>query len=666
MCSHLTEHVLFTALREYASRLEVQYMIEEEVKKFQEKVLPRLLSEALATASHAAAAEPTAGGLTAGAVTRRASSPSPSPSASAAPSHTSTTLNSEWVQTFVRAHADDVIGRQLPLLISQEVQRQLRSVNERAQAASNEAAPSPSPGSPPRGEAAGARARPDLPTLPLSPPRLPLAPPRERTAGLAEMCPGNLRSGETREITLAASTIHDEGRRQREQILNAIADIEHQLKATQRDLNGVVQQQQLSRRRLEYLFESLQGVGLSPTSESEPLSLCAALEQALDDRQADAVRARLATVLQGLLRHWTEARLGRGVGAHDQDASTLGSSPLPAPQADRLPYAPLASAKSYVMPRCSHYTPPQRLDHSPSRLHGDSPSPVRIAADAAGAPPAQPQHMPGRAPADLALMSERSLACALYGDAGASPSRAKRSSKTRGTVASLAVAQAAPSPALPSAPEPPAFRTASATSPSSSPSAAQHSRAQPDADETASRLASPPQEYIDSSLRERAGRGTHASSSMRMADVCVATSTAAVSPASCTYRSNARPRSVAHHDVPSSSIMAASPSRGSASSRMASRAVVLGIEAVNVPSGALPGALSSHGAVRVQSVAPLQLAERAGMCGGDVLLSVDHHPVGSCEELRDVLAAVPATQLSIAVELYRQTIHQVISMKLQL
>lgn len=109
---------------------------------------------------------------------------------------------------------------------------------------------------------------------------------------------------------------------------------------------------------------------------------------------------------------------------------------------------------------------------------------------------------------------------------------------------------------------------------------------------------------------------------------------------------------------------AAAPSK--TSSAASSRPITLGIDAVNVPPGVLPDALGKHGAVRVQSVSPRQLAEKAGVCRGDIFLSVDHRRVRSCEQLRDVLSLVPPQQDAVAVELYRHTAHQIITVLLRL
>ncbi|KAG5510672.1 hypothetical protein GH5_06888 [Leishmania sp. Ghana 2012 LV757] len=667
MSSPLTEHVLFTTLREYASRLEVQYMIEEEVKKFHETVLPRLLSGACATALRETKAESAADGRTDGAADRRVSSPSPP--ATAAPSCASAILNPEWVQTFLKAHVDDVVGRQLPVMIAHEVQRQLRRANERAQAESSEAAPSPSSGSWPCGTAAGGRTHPHTPALPLSPPRPPRVPPREATAESVEKGPTKHQRDDYSDFTLAAATTRDEGRRQREQILNAIADIERRLKITQHDLNGVVHQQRLSRCRLEYLCESLKGVNVSPATESEPSSLCAALEQALDDRQADVVRVRLAAIFQGLLLQWTESHPGRESGAHGHALSTHGSSPSPARQVGQPPHASSVSAESNRLPSCSRYTSPQQLTRSPSRLYCHSPSPLPVETGAVRAPLAQPPCLLETAPVSLALSSAGALPYSRHCDAAATdaeaapsavapPTRAVRSIKTRGTVTSAATGKAVASTAPPSMQQPPALKMVNATAPFSPPMAPEQSPAPPDVDGAALLLVPLSKECVDTSMRERARRGTRASIPMRAVDAPVPTTASAASPVNCTNHSTAPSCSSVHHNMSSSSITSAGSSRENASSRVASRALVLGIEAVNIPSGVLPGAISRRGAVRVVSVAPRQLAERAGLCRGDVLLSVDHRPVGSCEELKSALAAVPATQLSVAVELNREAIHQ--------
>ncbi|CAJ1986692.1 hypothetical protein conserved [Leishmania donovani] len=668
MSAPLTEHNLFSALREYASRLEVQYMIEEEVKKFQEKVLPRVLSEAFATASHAAAAESTASGDAAGAASRTVSS---SPlSKTAAPSHATATPNSDWVRTFLKAHVDDVLSRQLPPMIVREVQQQLRNANGSA------LAPSSSSGSPPCGEssvpAAAARARAGLPPLPPSP-RSSRSPPCETTPVPAGRITPEHRGGGNRDLTLLASAADDEGRRQRKQILNAIADIEHQLQGVQRELDEVVHQQRLSRCRFEYLCETLHGTGLSSAAESTPSSLCVALEQALDDRKADVVRARLAAMLQGLLPPPAEPHSGKGAEIRNEAALTRGSSPSLAPQDGRLLSASLASAKSYAVPSSGHNTPPQLLDRSPSCLRGDAQSSPLVTTGAVEAPPAQPPYSSGMPPVNSAPASARTLTYARHGDASAAVagavrpaaaalSRAHRSITTRGTAASAAAAKVASPPP----PPPPSVVTTNETAPPPLPVLRQKSRARPDADGVVSRPAPLPQACADPSMRERAARDTHATTSMRMADSCATGATTTAPTANCTDPSNACFRSSLYHSVASSSITSVASPREAAAAGGAPRAMVLGIDAVDIPPGVLPGALGRQGAVRVESVTPLQLAERAGVCRGDVLLSVANRPVGSCEQMRAALAAVRATQTPVTLEVYRHTIQEIVFITLQM
>ncbi|CBZ24331.1 hypothetical protein, unknown function [Leishmania mexicana MHOM/GT/2001/U1103] len=660
MSAPLTEHNLFSALREYTSRLEVQYMIEEEVKKFQEKVLPRVLSEALTTASHAAAAaESTAGGDAAGATSRNASS-SP-PFNTEAPSHATATPNSEWVRTFLKAHVDDVLSRQLPPMIVREVQQQLRNANGGGLAASS------SSGSPPGGESsvppAAARARAGLPPLPPSP-HPSRSPPRETTPVPAARSTPEHRGDGNRDVALLAPAADDEGRRQRKQILNAIADIEHQLQDVQRELNEVVHQQRLSRCRFEYLCETLQGTGLSPAAESTPSSLCVALEQALDNRKADVVRARLAAILQGLLPPPTEPHSGRGAAIHNEAALTPGNSSSLAPQDGRLLSASLASAKSYAVPSSGHNTPPQLPDRSPSCLRGDVQSPPLVPSGAVEAPTPLPRNSSRMAPVNSAPASARSLTDARHGDASgaaAALSKAHRSITTRGTAASAATTKAVSLP-----PPPSALVTTDETAPPPLPVLRQQSHARPDAGGAVSRPAPLPQVCVDPSMRERAGRDTHATASMGMADGSATAATTTVPPANCTDPSNACLRSALYHSIPSSSINSIASSREAAAAGGTPRAVVLGINAMDILPGVLPGALSRQGAVRVESVTPLQLAERAGLCRGDVLLSVANRPVGSCEQLRAALTAVRATQPSVALEVYRHATQEIVFFTLQL
>ncbi|KAI5685955.1 PDZ domain [Leishmania braziliensis] len=667
MSAHLTEKDLFSALREYVSRLEVQYMIEEEVKKFQEKVLPRLLSEAFAAASH---------GATAGQMAS-----SPGPSTTPAPSHVTATPNIEWVQTFLKAHADDALSRRLPSMISHEVQRQLRSASGSAQAESSAQASSSSSRSPPRGEAvvatAAAQPRVGLPPLPPSPPRPSLTLPPEITIVSAETSSAKHQGDGNRNFTSLASTAHDEGRRQREQVLSAISDIEHQLKDVQRDINEVVHQQRLSRCRLEYLCEVLQGTDLFPAAETRPSSLCVALKQALDDRQADAVRARLAVMLQGLLPLSTEPHPGRGTVVDYQPTFTLGGSPSPTPQDVQQSSPSAASVKSYAVPSFSSDAQRQSLTRSPSRLRCGLPSPPHSASGPVGAPPAHTPHSSGACPANKAPTWACTLVYTRHGDAaattagtfrpaGAAPAKAVRSITTRGTAASSLTPKAAPPPPPPVEQQPSALRPTHGTAPSPPPVLRQQSHDPLGAGGAVSRPTPLPQECAVPSMRDKTRRETHRGTSVRTVDSTAPEADEAAPLATYTHPSNARFRSNMGRDASSSSIISAAPSREGAAAGWASRAVVLGIDALNVPSGVLPGALGRQGAVRVQSIAPLQPAERAGVCRGDILLSVNHHSVSNCEELRAVLAAVPATQLTIAAELYRDTIDQIVSITLQL
>ncbi|GET86431.1 hypothetical protein, unknown function [Leishmania tarentolae] len=651
MSAPLTENNLFSVLREYASRLEVQYMIEEEVKAFQKKVLPRILSEAFTTASDAAE------------TTSQTFLP-PSFSA-AAPSPAATIPDSEWVQTFLKAHVDDVLGRRLPSMIAQEVQQQLRN------AVGGALAPSSLSGSPPYDDSpvpvASARARAGLPPLPPSP-HPSQSPPCETTPVSAGRRTPEPQGDDNRDSTLGSSAAHDEGRRQREKILNAVADMDRQLKGLQREVDEVVHHQRLSRCRLEYFCETLQGTALSLGAESKPPSLCVALEQALDDRKTDVVRARLASILQGLLLLPTEPDSGRVADIHNETVFSYGGSSSLAPQVGRLSHNSLASVKADAVPSSSHETPLPLQHRSSSCVHRDAQAPSLIATGAIEAPPAKSLYSSGMHPVNSAPTSAHTLTDAPHGDASETAAplpKAQRSIKTRGTAASAATTKAvSPSP-RPSMQQSSALLTANETAPPPLPLLRQQSCAPLDAGGTVSQSAPLTQMCADMSLRKRFSRGTHETVSMQVSAGSATDVTSTPSPASCTDHARVCFRGSQCRRVPSSSTPVASP-REVATARGAPPDVVLGIDAVDIPSGVLPGTLGQRGAVRVESVSPLQLADRSGVCRGDVLLSVNHRPVGSCEQLRTVLRALRATQLSVAVELYRHTIQEIIMITLHL
>lgn len=685
MSAPLTENDLFGALRGYASTLEVQYMIEEEVKKFQEKVLPRLLTEALAAKSPAPSTTATtardangAGGVSdapanngqaAGAAVASSplrlssSSPSASPVAGvglAAPH----TPDAEWAQTFIKAHVEDALSRCLPTMIAAEVQRQLRGASDAAAAV-----------------VAAARSRVGLPPLPPSPPRPPLAPPRDGTAATAPAADAALGSSlaHTHHRDADGAPAQDEGRRQRERILGAIADIEHQVNGMQRELNVVLQQQQRTRCRLESLCDALEPPApaapghTAGAAETASESLCTALERALDEREVSVVRTRLATALVGLLP---------------------APAPAPPPPSARPTLSANASAtdameSSGQWPSVSHATvvsllpptppatgpirdgPPRLSLRSPARLHRDPGATSPLAAPLASGPaflntvaprvssplrsPSQTSPSPPAVPPFHAALSSSVTARTLdfaRTDAAATtaaavlPARPVRAITTRGAArdgASSAVAASLPQSVTTSPSPPPALRRPTRL-PSDDASAAAAA---------AAAAAAPP----TLTPRERTGSDTRG----RATTAAAATGTTA--PPRRTSQGSFPPPLAAMRGSPTK--LSGSPLNSPTRPR-GGRAVVLGVDAVNIPAGMLPGALGRQGAVRVQSVAARQLAERAGIYRGDVLLSVDRRAVRSCEELRDVLAAVPLSQSAVAVELYRHTAHQIITVTLRL
>ncbi|KAG5488358.1 uncharacterized protein JKF63_07953 [Porcisia hertigi] len=663
MSAPLTESDLFSALSGYASKLEVQLMIEEEVKRFQKTMLPQLLSDALG-------ASPQAKAVQEGCM--------PSSSTTAVPSHGTVIPNSEWVQMFLKAHADDVLSRELPAMIALEVRRQLHRETGGAQVESAAAASSPSP---PQGESVAQTATPSaragLPPLPSCASLPPLAPLREATGASAEASPAGKQGSVERGCTSPVPTPCDEGRRQREQILNAIADMEHELKDMQRDVDRVSQQQKLSRCRFEYLCEVLQGTGSCLTPKSELSTLCVALEKALDDRQGDVVRARLTEILRGLLPPPAVAHPGKGAAVQDPATVLLSSRSSVIPQDDLLLCGSLTSVASYALTNSCRDAPSQPLPHFFSQLHHEPPSPSLGSLGGVGALPAQAAYASLISPVNCATRSPRILTHTRHVDAtvkaasagehaAAAPVRALRSITTRGSAESTATAAGATPAPLASAQQPSASMTTHPTDLSSSPGLRQHSYTQNEASTAALPLAPLPQECIDSRMSKSAVEETRARAPRQAVDDPATTAMAAPRSASRARHSKGPLDGALHHGVSSPSTTAAAfPSEAGGSGRV-SRAAVLGVDAVNLPSGLLPGVLGRRGAVRVQSLAPQELAERAGVCCGDVLLAVDHRPVCNCTELRDALEAVPVTQKSIPVQIYRQSIDQLVCVTLQL
>ncbi|KPI88116.1 hypothetical protein ABL78_2803 [Leptomonas seymouri] len=668
MSAPVTESELFAALRGYASTLEVQFLMEEELRKFQEKTLPRLLADAVRGADGDASSpkelNPSATISTADAkahvgtastdllssLSASAHSTADAVAAhSSSPSRQASVSDSEWVRTFLKVHVDDAVACRLPAMVAEEVQRQLRSVNTPVGRPSS---PSPKDSEPASAAqdsgshsgAAGVRAARGLPPLPPPPTSPPPAPSLSQPthAQIVE-------KGETAAAAAScAPSAADEARRQREQILSAIEDIERQVNRLQRTVDQAMDNEDARRRRWKCLCaaldkrmktsqrgnstetESSSAEGASPAQP--PLHI--RLEQLLDNEAEELLLDTLGNLVASIHRAATAA------------SASHGSSPASAPRPSVASQASRDAVSDYVKsPLPLGEVPPTT---SPVLSAKPRSAPMR-AADSVGRgslnsdepPPPPPATAPSTATRTQFFLLHPTSEPAPAGAAAATAARPEtpasppqqpagvckgvRSITTRGSVSTTAPSSISAS--LSSLPV-----LAEDIMPDSTPAAvfdgATHHNG---LDGTAVRRpASTPRRPADSVVRESTGRGQAG------------------------YPASAR----------ASSLLLSSAAATAAANAL-TRPIKLGIDAVNIPSGVLPDALGKHGAVCVHSVVPHQLAAQAGVCHGDVLLAVGGRRVQSCEQLRDVLAAVPPTQDSLTVELYRHAAHQILTVVLR-
>lgn len=243
----LTEGALLRYLQNYVSALEVQFMIDESLKKF-----------AAANANASNSSSSSGGGGNGG------GGPSPPPAAGRREA------DAAWLETLVRSQVEEDIRQQLPAMVREEVERQLRAKS----AARPPIPPSPSSSSPPPLPPQQQKQRESV-----APP-----PPSSAAVGSEEGAPDSADTEEDEEVS---------GRRQRQQILAAVRDVEHHLSALQRSLNDVAHAQRQAQRRAEGLCAALQGDG--------PESLADTLAKALDAGDAVSVRDAVARALSPLL-----------------------------------------------------------------------------------------------------------------------------------------------------------------------------------------------------------------------------------------------------------------------------------------------------------------------------------------------------------------------------
>jgi S1-C subfamily serine protease len=733
MSAPVTENELFTALRGYASTLEVQYMIEEELKKFQEKTLPKLLDDAVgggwSGSGRGATTAPASPPASPAHHSSHAVAPSSSLSSGAAFGHASTP-DAEWVQTFLKAHIDDTVARRLPTMIAQEVRRQLQSAigagavdnasNTRSEENSSGTIDNnnqSNSGSSSTG-AADLRSAVGLPPLPP-----PLA--ASFSAAAASSRPAHVEWPEDNTKTVEAASVAQpsppsplppasptaEARRQRAQILSAIEDIELQVNSLQRAVDRVAEEGEQRQRRWAFLCATADKqlrrtskadattAAESPDPSQRPLH--ERLEKILDSRQ----EALLLDTLEALLTALLPTRPPPAVERHVQSLSRASHEPSassPNLVARRLSDADLSSSPSQpqqqlqsspeVSPmradglagRSSLYnseppSPPPTAPFSTTRAQDRNPLPAPSTVTHPAPPPPPPLQPPQHVGA---VKGVRSITT--KGSAATSPSSGPASVKSLPTfpgdglpIASLATAVGVGEGGSGSNPQ--------ALPPFPSHFHAHHSSG---LEGTAVRRPAPsPRECVDPVmqdgngcapdhqhqeyqhlLRHRSPRRLASSvsslPSANSARGCAAAATkyAGASTMSCDAEGLSNNSNNSTTLPPSVSQLKSS---AAASASTSARHITLGIDAVNVPAGVLPDALGRQGAVRVQSVAPRQLAAKAGVCRGDILLSVDGRHVRSCEHLRDVLLAVPPTQNTLAVELYRHTAHQILTVQMR-
>ena len=790
MSAPVSENELFAALRGYASTLEVQLMIEEELKKFQEKTLPKLLAQAVSN-NNSSHHENHSGG---DATTRDEAGSSTPDNKASEPAHNETSINTtvpssspsssppnaEWVQTFLKAHVDDTVARRLPTMIAQEVQRQLRSMNAAAAAAtpppqndshatldglsSNSTSHSNHLNS--TGMSGGSSAvnytnagssavdlRSSMGLPPLPPPAPASTPPLRPTpthesvtssstaspAAAAAPSPGAGGAANT------SSSAADEARRQREQILFAIEDIERQVNSLQRAVDDAVDAQEARGRCWAFFCAALdtrmQAQEDRGAAETLPC-LQARLQRQLEDQQAEALLTTLETVMTCLRPQQHQQQQNRG----NEESSGV-STPAPRGTAASPNSAEVVAAATAALRHVPSSSPlPQDLPTSTSTLNVErhtNPSNLR-----GMPPPQQQQQSSSSSPETPPLRTDgplgRGSVCSSSGEPPSPPPTAPdyaatvKSETTTMTknAADTATWTAVPAFAAPSSPPLPHFaglnrgvraittRGAAATSTSSASSSV---KSLPTTASDAPPILSLTPTSVDVSAGQRGGLGGTAVRRPAPSPwECVDPLSRDQQPLPQQQQQSSLPSASRHHHrqysptrttspsaaATSSSLLAAariavepveattlrradnatmydgninltlsrlshtknstSPATATAAATVASeptanaRPITLGIDAVNVPAGVLPEALGRHGAVRVQSVTRRQLAEKAGLCRGDVVLSVDGRSVRSCEQLRDVLNAVPPSQDSLTVQLYRHTAHQVITVLLKL
>lgn len=256
---------LFTILRGYPSTLEVQLMIEQAIAALAKEDLPR--SQA-ATDRHEEISS-----------TKQTA---PSPSHSWAPS----APDMAWLHTLLKAEVESDIMSQLPGLVKEAVAKQLRSAAPQGDVLPHTTLPLTA----------------DIPTSgPGRPPITPIVPSRSVSSQ------GSTTSSISVAVTspvVASPSGEDNATRQRERILSAIHDVEHQVNTLQRRVNELSHQQRTAHLRFGRFCVALSGADEATGHSSPPSgvaddsaegygSLYNDLIEALDQRET--ARARTVT-----------------------------------------------------------------------------------------------------------------------------------------------------------------------------------------------------------------------------------------------------------------------------------------------------------------------------------------------------------------------------------
>lgn len=631
----VSEGQLFTALRGYASLLEVDYKIEAAIQAFETRRLPSLVAS----------------------MTTNSASPPDTAKQSAINGAAATTAavmrdrhaekddeaQRNWMEVFIRAHVDQVISQELPSLVARAVEQLQQQQSRR----------STSPGR--------------RPPLPPSPPRPPLAPPRDPMAEVDRRLPSSSHAEEkaSREedgmVTPPATTLapatstgggegEDVGRRQREKIIAAIEDIETQVNCLQRTVNEVSHEYRLSHRRLQGLFAAVDhprqhgGGGEDDTASvantkaapaaTPTTALFSRIVELLDNGDAKNVQQTLASILQRLLHFSAATATGQTSdnGGARASVSAHGSLEPPHQQLQVAPYIPLSAAP-------------------PSSPPGVEPS---AAAEATSMNiSAASLNPPCGAETPTSTTLNSCSATNTYHRSGLQGTAVRRYGTAYETNISI------------SQEEQEQRRSASA------PAAARGPRsAPPKSSATPSSTSLATRSTTSTTTATAGGDGTLTSSTVEALrkSRSVARYLQRPSPNAAAFAADVRiaapasPSAAAENCIDGEAAYSASR----LSSLAAAEGVTIGIDAANIPPGVLERFTGTRGGVRVQAVVPQLAAWRGGVCRGDVILSMNGVAVQTCAGLKEALRSIPPTQRVVPLELYRYTAQKVLTIYLKL